>query len=487
PQWRKMSTLSRTFFESCSDNIWTEMSSLSPLLRLLPESALHDTVRSILMRPLNRDDFVRWRTYSRRVRQFKIGSCNGAYPSVQVMAMLIAFQAVTGEVLLPALQQLHCEEKLAAEELTCLSLLASPSVKALHLIGSKTDSASNPLQSALQHAAGAVPTLNMLSIQATNPPTSLWSILANFPTLHTLNLKLPNTTRHVEEFARFAPLKQGTLVLFAKKPKPLSFDPCDRKVRCSISIKRNRLLGTAVSLTGQLDTLISTASAAISHEVSFVEITCTEKPSLSKPWKNLVDLISVSSRSATYISLANSGAGGIIPLEALSQLMALDNLRILTVDVECHIQPTPGGPDQLFHHLCLAAKFKAMPLTKLSIRRLSGERLGLAALQHVCDHLPHLLELDISFDSSLPNSDLAQPAVTPLPKITQQHPLQRLYLRELRSDALKFKECRMIALLVNNLFPGLNVLLVDVLAEAEGKFFIKEGWELIDELRKDYQ
>ncbi|KAH6902001.1 hypothetical protein BKA70DRAFT_1405324 [Coprinopsis sp. MPI-PUGE-AT-0042] len=484
PHWRKMSVLSRTFFESCSDNIWKEMSSLPPLLRLLPEDALHKT---ILMRPLNPDDFVRWRIYSCRVREFKIGSCDGTYPSVQVLAMLIAFQVATGEVLFPALQHLHCEEEIEAVELTCLSLLASPSVQALHLTGSKTSAASHTLQSALQHAVRVVPTLSMLSVQTTNPPSSLWSILASFPALHTLNLKLPNNARFVEAFASFPPLKQGTLILLAKTPKGC-FDPSGRNVRGSVLIERNRLLGMVVSLTGQLDVVVSSVSAATRHGVNFLDINCTEGLLPSKGWKELVDVVSTSSRSATHISLAGSGSGqsGIIPLEALSQLMALDNLRRLIVKVDCHIQSTPDGPDQLFHRLCLASKFKATPLTTLRMCRLSGERLGLAALQHVCNHLPHLLELEISIDSSIPN-DPAQPTPTPLPNTTQRHALRYLYLRDQRSWALRFKECRTTAMLFSQLFPDLSSLVVTVLAVTEDSPSIKEGWELIDELRKDYQ
>ncbi|KAH6901999.1 hypothetical protein BKA70DRAFT_1435597 [Coprinopsis sp. MPI-PUGE-AT-0042] len=482
---RKMSELSKIFFESCSDIIWKEMSSLSPLLWLLPQSVVHDS-EIIFVRPLKPEDFARWRTYSHRVRSFTIGARKPINPSMHALAMLIASQAATSEVLLPALQQVHCEEKLGAEEMMYLSLLASPSMNGLHLSGSK-GACFSPicLESALKHVVEAVPRLSALSIQTIDPLSSLWLILARLPSLQTLDLKVPYAVREVEKFASFASLRQGTLVLY-KSYKNKQKIMTNQKVRCSLCIKHDPLSGREVSLTGRLDVLASTTRAVTRHaSLKRLEIRCTEKQP-KDTYEELLNVVSVSSPSTAQITFIDQGGGGSIPLEALSQLLALDNLQILTVDVVCSIQPTTGGADLVVLILCLAAKYKTTPLTTLRICRLLGERLGLITLKHLCNHLPHLLELEISIDSSLA-CDPTLPMLTPLPSLTQRHPLQRLYLKDQRSYAFKFKEFRTTAMLVNQFFPELGSLEVTVLTGTEDNGFVKEGWELIDGLRKDYQ
>ncbi|KAH6887890.1 hypothetical protein BKA70DRAFT_1039275, partial [Coprinopsis sp. MPI-PUGE-AT-0042] len=190
------------------------------------------------------------------------------------------------------------------------------------------------------------------------------------------------------------------------------------------------------------------------------------------------------------LSLGNDGEGEPIALRSLWKLMALDNLESLTVLAECKIESLQEDrPDQLFHHLCLSAKHKEKPLTKLHFGKLSGEPLTLTALHHVCDHLPHLLDLRLSFNSSLAYAP-AQRMLTPVSivanRTSQRHPLQKLCLRDLRSTAFKPKEYREIAPFVNQLFPELDALHSAGPASEEGTF-IEEGWELIHGLRHDYK
>jgi hypothetical protein len=413
-------------------------------------------------------------------------------PSTHALAMLMAFQAVTNEPLFPALRELHLYGQLAEEEMTCISLLAaSPSsLNALRLSDSKgalIDSIC--LESVLRHVVEGVPGLATLAIQTIEPLLSLWSILAQFPALRTLDLKLPYSVDNVVEFASFAPLQGGTLVLYkpctSKKSKLKS--PANRKTRCSISIKQDSKVGREVSLIGHLDALIALTPAAIRRgDVTLLKVWCIEKQP-KDTWEALVDRVSLSSNRMAHIMLDDGGGGGSIPLETLGQLMALDSVESLTVSVNCRIQDTSEGPDELFRKLCLAAKDKTVPLTRLRISWLSGERLSLTALQHVCDRLPHLLELEISLDSSL-GCGLTEMEMALLPSYSiQRHPLQRLCLKDQRAYGFGYRECRTVALLFNQLFPDLTSLLVTVLAEIDDQTVIRQGWELIDELRRDYQ
>ncbi|KAH6901989.1 hypothetical protein BKA70DRAFT_1307947 [Coprinopsis sp. MPI-PUGE-AT-0042] len=123
----------------------------------------------------------------------------------------------------------------------------------------------------------------------------------------------------------------------------------------------------------------------------------------------------------------------------------------------------------------------------LDIGEISGQSLSLTALQHVCDHLPHLRNLSLSFDSSLPYNS-AQGMRTPLSivrsRTTRRHPLQRVCIHDSRSKMFKPKEYRDISMLFIQLFPDLDSLRVTL---SEEEAWINEGWDLINDLWIDFQ
>ncbi|KAH6901993.1 hypothetical protein BKA70DRAFT_1196659 [Coprinopsis sp. MPI-PUGE-AT-0042] len=474
PKLSKLLMLSRIFFEATSSHLWREMSSILPLFNLLPQSERGEYV---LMRALKREDLTRWKVYAHHVRVIVLSPKEfRPCPSVQAFAMFLAYQAATGDVLFPALRHLHFQNKFTAEELICLTALTPPSLEGLHL--QPISSSEVALVTAVQHAAGYIPQLRCLTLMATVHLESLWSILHSLTVLRTINLTIPYGAEHVESFCSLPTLQEGTLDLTPSPPSNTGHEELEASnFLCTVKSSSN---GREIYLSGEPHSLVSAIPAAVRHGVTKLQVGSAESRQVAgASWDELLDVISVSCSNVSSLSLQDNSANYSIPLGALWKLMALDNLQSLILWVDCNVQPTQDGPDQIFHHLCLSAKHKAMPLTTLHIHNLSGEHLGLASLRHVSEHLPRLLDLKLSLDSSLhyeaPDGLFVG---TPLPRLTQRHPMKSLRLKDLRSEPFKTKEYRTIALLINYLFPDLGTL------EATGP---SDGWELIGDMRRDYQ
>ncbi|KAH6901990.1 hypothetical protein BKA70DRAFT_1113450 [Coprinopsis sp. MPI-PUGE-AT-0042] len=472
-------TTSKTFFEATSSHLWRELSSIMPLFDLLPQGGRGEYA-SILMRPIKREDLTRWKVYAHHVRviilqpkEFKPS------PSVQTLAMLLAYQAATGDLLFPALQHLHFRDRLLAEELICLTALIPPSLEGLHL---EALSASKlVLEAALQHAVVALPQLRCLTLQATSHLESLWPILHQLTVLRSLNLTIPYTPDDVESFCSLSALQEGTLYMFPTYGSPSNFVSEQRREHHDLlCMVKTNIDGREIFLSGAPFSLVSAIPAAARHGATNLQVESTDSRHMRIFWQELLDVISISCSSVSSLSLLDQDYIYDISLGTLWKVMALDNLQSLTVTVACDVESAQAyGPDQIFHRICLSAKHKATPLTKLRMHRFSGEYLGLASLQHVAEHLPHLLDLELSLDSSLYYEAPEGPFVgTPLPRLTHRHPMKVLRLKDLRSEPFKLQEYRTIALLINYLFPDLGCL------EATGP---SDGWGLIGDMRRDYQ
>ncbi|KAH6887889.1 hypothetical protein BKA70DRAFT_69861 [Coprinopsis sp. MPI-PUGE-AT-0042] len=480
---RQLSTLSRAFFEATSNNIWKELSSIVPLFNLLPQS---ERDAYVLMKPLETEDFDRWKVYSHRVRAItlqpkKPNEPHPPSPSTQALAAFSVYQATSGDILFPALQYLGFREKLTAADLVCLAALSHPSLEGLCFLAPSPSKV--VLAAALHHATVSIPRLRNLTLRIGIHVESLWSILSKFSVLTTVNLMIPHAPEHVESFCSFPTLQEGVLYLSPITRSKVTTEKNEAyDLQCSIKGSPN---GREINLLGDLNLLVSAIPAAVRHGVTLnLQVTSTSTRRTGA-CEELLNVISISSSNISNLSLRDDGAAYSIPLGALWKLMALDNLQSLILAVDCNVQPNQDEPDQIFHHLCLSAKHKAMPLTKLHIQKLSGEHLGLASLRHVSEHLPHLLDLELSFDSSLgyeaPHGLFVG---TPLPRLTERHPMRCLRVVELRSSAFNIEEYRSMAVLINDLFPNLTSLKTTAAVDT---LLLDEGWKLIDVLRRDYQ
>ncbi|KAH6901988.1 hypothetical protein BKA70DRAFT_1113535 [Coprinopsis sp. MPI-PUGE-AT-0042] len=482
---RQLCTLSRTFFEATSDHIWRNLSSIIPLFNLLPQSEQVEYV-GFLTRSLKSEDLHRWKVYSHRVRIILIQTKNPGkgeppYPSAQALAMFFAYRAATEELLFPALQHLTFRTKFKADELICLTALAPPSLKTLQLYCLRSSEVG--LGTALRHATETITQLRRLTVRTDVHLESLWSILSRFTGLETINLTIPYAPNHVESFCSFPTLQAGLLLLSSGSPSAVSQEKpeaCD--LRCNVKSCPN---GREIHLSGDLPSLVSAIPAAVQHGLTALEVASAETRLTGSSWEELLDVISISCSNISSLSLKDDRAAYSFPLGALWKLMALDNLQSLILRVDCNVQTTQDGPDQVFHRLCLSARHKTMPLTTLHIHRMSGEHLSLAALQHVSEHLPHLLDLKLAIDSSIHfDSPLGAHAEIPLARVPQGHPMKVLRLIDVRSGAFRPKEFRLIALLLDCLFPNLSSL--EAIATGEAPF-LGEGWRLIGDMRRDYQ
>jgi hypothetical protein len=427
---------------------------------------------------------VRWKVYSHRVRVVTLAAKKTplAYPSAQALSILSAYSAATGEPLLPALQHLHYTERLKVDKLICLTTFTPTSLEGLHIFAARSSCVF--LKTALQHAVEDIPQLRELTLQTKLHVESLWLILSKLPALRKATITVPYSIDDVSSFCGLPALQEGKLSLL---PSPHGEKISKGKseghsMECVIQ-GDPWSGGRMVQLSGDLLTLISAVPAAIHHGVTNLHLETTDTQPTGA-WEELVDTISILSSSINQLFLQDNGGTHSISLGGLWKLLALENLHSLGLKVDCKVQPTEGGADQLFHHLCLSAKHKAVPLTKLQIHRLSGEHLGLASLQHVCDHLPHLVELEILLDSSLHYIGPLHLDDSPRSASTPGHPMKVLRFVDLRTEPFKPREYRLIALLINELFPKLEGL--DVVGKAEEASLL-EGWELINDMRRDYQ
>lgn len=203
-------------------------------------------------------------------------------------------------------------------------------------------------------------------------------------------------------------------------------------------------------------------------------------------WEELVNTISNSCSQVKSLCIWDDWRASVPSLKLLWKLMALDNLQSLVLDLDCNLpSQTQQEPDIIFHHLCLSTKPKAIPLTTLHISKISGGQLGLSSLRHVSKHLPHLLNLKLPLDSSIQYQAPEDPSkisnLIPFPGLIPRHPMKALHLEEMRSGPFNPQEHRKIALFINHLFPVLGCL--EVICPP----WRSQGWEVIGEMRRDYQ
>ncbi|KAG2006773.1 hypothetical protein CC2G_014519 [Coprinopsis cinerea AmutBmut pab1-1] len=241
--------------------------------------------------------------------------------------------------------------------------------------------------------------------------------------------------------------------------------------------------GDEETLSTHSDTFSSVESNALKLEV--IRLTKLRMPR----WDPVIASIEKASKGNLQLLWIGDATILPFPIEKLCRLSRLDNLQHLVVLACINHTGDSREADNWFRETLIASQRKSVPLTSLAIKAWIGDPLTLASLYHVSLHAKSLTTLRLSINSSF-RCDVFPPSLLPPdipPSCKEPSCLQNLYLDDTRAERFPVDSHWDYALFLDRLFPDLPKVTVDEPRKSDVADSVKEGWSIIEQLRKDYQ